>query len=60
MPDELAPVSESSEDEDEGRVVSATWGPPGSEADVKAHSPVAKSWWLIEPPDGAYRAVREF
>ena len=57
-PGELAPVSESSEDEDEGRVVSATWGPPGSEADVKAHSPVAKSWWLIEPPDGAYRAVR--
>ena len=49
-----------SDDEDAGRVVSATWGPPASAADIETHSPVSKSWWLIEPPDKAYRAVREF
>ena len=52
--------SESSDDEDAGRVVSAKWAPPASQDDVERHSPTAKSWWLIEPPDGAYRAAREF
>eukprot|EP00966_Prymnesium_polylepis_P314846 7274938-Prymnesium_polylepis.1 len=28
-----------SEDEDAGRIASATWGPPASEADIESHSP---------------------
>eukprot|EP00966_Prymnesium_polylepis_P264179 6102880-Prymnesium_polylepis.1 len=55
---EVRNPSMSSEDEDDRHVVG--WSAPADAADVDRHSPVAKTWWLIEAPDGQYRGVREF